>query len=203
MVMRKIIVQEFLNLDGVMQAPGGPEEDTSGGFQYGGWVAPYFSAEPDAAFDRIMQKWMQSTDILIGKNTFQIFEPYWPKHAEDWSGINEVNKYVLSTSLDHSDWQNTIFLKSIDEIINLKASGEEDLRVYGSAAVVQTLFKHDLVDELYLMTFPIILGKGKRLFAEDSMPAAFALTDHQVTSNGVVLSCYQRAGKVKTGLVGE
>lgn len=201
--MRKIIVQEFLTLDGVMQAPGGPEEDTSGGFQYGGWVAPYFSAEPDAAFDRIMQKWMQSTDILIGKNTFQIFEPYWSKHAEDWPGINEVNKYVLSTSLDHSDWQNTIFLKSIDEIINLKASGEGNIRVYGSAAVVQALFKHDLVDELYLMTFPIILGKGKRLFAEDSMPAAFALTDHQVTSNGVVLSCYQRAGKVKTGLVGE
>ena len=201
--MRKIIVQEFLTLDGVMQAPGGPEEDTSGGFQYGGWVAPYFSTEPDPVFDRIMQKWMQSTDILIGKNTFQIFEPYWPKHAEDWPGINEVNKYVLSTSLERSDWQNTIFLKSIDEIINLKASGEGNIRVYGSAAVVQALFKHDLVDELYLMTFPIILGKGKRLFAEDSMPAAFALTDHQVTSNGVVLSCYQRAGKVKTGLVGE
>ena len=201
--MRKIIVQEFLTLDGVMQAPGGPEEDTSGGFQYGGWVAPYFSAEPDPAFDHIMQKWMQSTDILIGKNTFQIFGPYWPKHVEDWSGINEVNKYVLSTSLDHSDWQNTIFLKSIDEIVKLKASGQGNIRVYGSAAVAQALFKHDLVDELYLMIFPIILGKGKRLFAEDSMPAAFALTDHQVTSNGVVLSCYQRAGKVKTGLVGE
>ena len=201
--MRKIIVQEFLTLDGVMQAPGGPEEDTSGGFQYGGWVAPYFSAEPDPAFDRIMQKWMQSMDLLIGKNTFQIFEPYWPKHAEDWPGINEVNKYVLSTSLERSDWQNTIFLKSIDEIINLKASGNGDLRVYGSAAVAQALFKHDLVDELYLMTFPIILSRGKRLFAEDSMPAAFALTDHQVTSNGVVLSCYQRAGEVKTGLVGE
>ncbi len=201
--MRKIIVQEFLTLDGVMQAPGGPEEDTSGGFQYGGWVAPYFSAEPDAAFDRIMQKWMQSTDLLIGKNTFQIFEPYWPKHAEDWPGINEVNKYVLSTSLDHSEWQNTIFLKSIDEIINLKTSGNGDIRVYGSAAVAQAIFKHDLVDELYLMTFPIILGRGKRLFAEDSMPAAFAVTDHQVTSNGVVLSCYQRAGEVKTGLVGE
>ena len=201
--MRKITVQEFLTLDGVMQAPGGPEEDTSGGFQYGGWVAPYFSTEPDPVFDRIMQKWMQSTDLLIGKNTFQIFEPYWPKHVEDWPGINEVNKYVLSTSLDHSDWQNTIFLKSIDEIINLKASGKGDIRVYGSAAVAQALFKHDLVDELYLMTFPIILGRGKRLFAEDSMPAAFALTDHQVTSNGVVLSCYQRAGEVKTGLVGE
>lgn len=201
--MRKIIVQEFLTLDGVMQAPGGPEEDTSGGFQYGGWVAPYFSAEPDPVFDRIMQKWMQSTDILIGKNTFQIFEPYWPKHAEDWLGINEVNKYVLSTSLERSDWQNTVFVRSIDEVINLKASGKEDLRVYGSAAVAQALFKHNLVDELYLMIFPIILGRGKRLFAEDSMPAAFALTDHQVTSNGVVLSCYQRVGEVKTGLVGE
>ncbi|WP_312088318.1 dihydrofolate reductase family protein [Acinetobacter variabilis] len=201
--MRKIIVQEFLTLDGVMQAPGGPEEDTSGGFQYGGWVAPYFSAEPDPAFDHIMQKWMQSTDILIGKNTFHIFGPYWPKHVEDWSGINEVNKYVLSTSLDHSDWQNTIFLKSIDEIVKLKASGQGNIRVYGSAAVAQALFKHDLVDELYLMIFPIILGKGKRLFAEDSMPAAFALTDHQVTSNSMVLSCYQRAGEVKTGLVGE
>ncbi|MGN9712128.1 dihydrofolate reductase family protein [Acinetobacter variabilis] len=201
--MRKIIVQEFLTLDGVMQAPGGPEEDTSGGFQYGGWVAPYFSAEPDPVFDRIMQKWMQSTDILIGKNTFQIFEPYWPKHAEDWLGINEVNKYVLSTSLERSDWQNTVFVRSIDEVINLKASGKEDLRVYGSAAVAQALFKHNLVDELYLMIFPIILGRGKRLFAEDSMPAAFAVTDHQVTSNGVVLSCYQRVGEVKTGLVGE
>lgn len=201
--MRKIIVQEFLTLDGVMQAPGGPEEDTSGGFPYGGWVAPYFSAEPDPVFDRIMQKWMQSTDILIGKNTFQIFEPYWPKHAEDWLGINEVNKYVLSTSLERSDWQNTVFVRSIDEVINLKASGKEDLRVYGSAAVAQALFKHNLVDELYLMIFPIILGRGKRLFAEDSMPAAFAVTDHQVTSNGVVLSCYQRVGEVKTGLVGE
>ncbi|QQN87706.1 dihydrofolate reductase family protein [Acinetobacter variabilis] len=201
--MRKIIVQEFLTLDGVMQAPGGPEEDTSGGFPYGGWVAPYFNAEPDPVFDRIMQKWMQSTDILIGKNTFQIFEPYWPKHAEDWLGINEVNKYVLSTSLERSDWQNTVFVRSIDEVINLKASGKEDLRVYGSAAVAQALFKHNLVDELYLMIFPIILGRGKRLFAEDSMPAAFAVTDHQVTSNGVVLSCYQRVGEVKTGLVGE
>ena len=95
-----------------------------------------------------MQKWMQSTDLLIGKNTFQIFGPYWPKHAEDWSGINEVNKYVLSTSLDHSDWQNTIFLKSIDEVVNLKISGEGNIRVYGSAAVAQALFKHDLVDEL-------------------------------------------------------
>ncbi len=114
-----------------------------------------------------------------------------------------MNKYVLSTSLDHSEWQNTIFLKSIDEIINLKASGNGDIRVYDSAAVAQALFKHDLVDELYLMTFPIILSRGKRLFAEDSMPAAFALTDHQVTSNGVVLSCYQRAGEVKTGLIRE
>ena len=201
--MRKIIVQEFLTLDGVMQAPGGPEEDTSGGFQYGGWVAPYFAAEPDPVFDSIMQKWMQSSDLLIGKNTFQIFEAYWPKHAEDWPGINEVNKYVLSTSLDHSDWQNTIFLNSMDEVINLKASGSGDIRVYGSAAVAQALFKHHLVDELYLMTFPVILGRGKRLFAEDAIPAAFQLTDHQISLQGVVFASYERAGEVKTGLIGE
>ena len=201
--MRKIIVQEFLTLDGVMQAPGGPKEDISGGFQYGGWVAPYFNAEPDPAFDVIMQKWMQPSDILLGKHTFQIFESYWPTHTEDWPGINDVNKYILSTSLEHSDWQNTLFLKSIDEIIKPKASGEGDIRVYGSATVVQALFKYELVDELRLLTFPIILGVGKRLFSHESIPAAFQLIDHLASSNGIVFTHYQRAGEVKTGTIGE
>lgn len=201
--MRKIIVQEFLTLDGVMQGPGGPEEDLSDGFQYGGWVAPYFNAEPDLVFDAIMRKWMQPSDILLGKHTFQIFESYWPTHTEDWPGINDVNKYILSTSLEHSDWQNTLFLKSIDEIINLKASGEGDIRVYGSAAVVQTLFKYELVDELRLLTFPIILGVGKRLFSHESIPAAFQLIDHLASSNGIVFTHCQRAGEVKTGTIGE
>ena len=166
-------------------------------------MAPYFNAEPDPAFDAIMQNWMQPSDILLGKNTFQIFESYWPTHAEDWPGINDVNKYVLSTSLEHSDWQNTIFLKSIDEIINLKASGEGNIRVYGSAAVVQALFKYELVDELRLLTFPIILGVGKRLFSHESIPAAFQLIDHLASSNGIVFTHYQRAGEVKTGTIGE
>ncbi|CAB1218428.1 dihydrofolate reductase family protein [Acinetobacter bouvetii] len=199
--MRKIIVQEFMTLDGVIQAPGGPEEDPSGNFQYGGWVAPYF-ADPDPVFDRIMQQWMRSTDILLGKNTFKIWEPYWPKHAEMWPGINEVSKYVLSHSLDHSNWQNTVFLKNVDEVKKLKASASGDLKVHGSAKMAQTLFQHDLVDELCLMTFPIILGVGKRLFAEGAAPAAFALSDSLVTSSGVVFTYYRRVGVVKTGRAG-
>ncbi|MDN5513147.1 dihydrofolate reductase family protein [Acinetobacter sp.] len=200
--MGKIIVQEFMTLDGVIQAPGAPEEDPSGDFKYGGWVAPYFTKQ-DSVFDTIMQKWMQSTDILLGRNTFQIWESYWPKHAEMWAGINEVTKYVMSNSLDHSDWKNSVFLKNVDDVKKLKASEGEDIKVHGSAHMAQMLFQHDLVDELCLMTFPIILGTGKRLFAEGATATAFELTDHLVTSGGVVFTCYQRAGEVETGTVGE
>jgi len=199
--MRKIIVQEFITLDGVIQAPGGPEEDQSGDFKYGGWIAPYF-ADADDVVDRIMQKWMQSTDILLGKNTFKIWEPFWPKHAEMWTGINDVTKYVMSNSLDHSDWKNSVFLKNVDAVKKLKASEGGDIKVHGSANMAQTLFKYDLVDELCLMTFPIILGTGKRLFAEGSTPRAFELTDSLVTSSGVVFTYYKRVGDVQTGTVG-
>jgi dihydrofolate reductase len=152
----------------------------------------------DPVFDEIMQQWMRSTDILLGKNTFKIWEPYWPKHAEMWPGINEVTKYVLSNSLNHSDWQNTVFLKNVDEVKKFKASEGEDIKVHGSVHMAQTLFQHDLVDELCLMTYPIILGAGKRLFAEGSAPAAFVLTDSLVTSNGVLYAYCKRAGKVIT-----
>lgn len=199
--MRKIIVQEFITLDGVIQAPGGPEEDQSGNFKYGGWVAPYL-ADADEVVNTIMQKWMQSTDILLGKNTFNIWEAYWPKHAEMWAGINDVTKYVMSSSLEHSDWQNSVFLKNVDDVKKLKASEGGDIKVHGSANMTQTLFKHDLVDELCLMTFPIILGTGKCLFAEGSTPTAFELTDSLVTSSGVVFTYYKRVGEVKTGRVG-
>ena len=199
--MRKIIVQEFITLDGVIQAPGGPEEDQSDDFKYGGWITPYF-ADADDVVDRIMQRWMQSTDILLGKNTFKIWEPFWPKHAEMWTGINDVTKYVMSNSLDHSDWKNSVFLKNVDAVKKLKASEGGDIKVHGSANMAQTLFKYDLVDELCLMTFPIILGTGKRLFAEGSMPRAFELTDSLVTSSGVVFTYYKRVGDVKTGTVG-
>lgn len=199
--MRKIIVQEFITLDGVIQAPGGPEEDQSGDFKYGGWIAPYF-ADADDVVDRIMQRWMQSTDILLGKNTFKIWEPFWPKHAEMWMGINDVTKYVMSNSLDHSDWKNSVFLKNVDAVKKLKALEGGDIKVHGSANMAQTLFKHDLVDELCLMTFPIVLGTGKRLFAEGSTPRAFELTESLVTSSSVVFTYYKRVGDVKTGTVG-
>jgi dihydrofolate reductase len=199
--MRKIIVQEFITLDGVMQAPGGPEEDTSNGFIYGGWTAPYFS-EADAEGNELMQKWMKSTDLLLGKKTFQIFAAYWPEHADMWPGIMDVTKYCVSSTMDTSDWSNSVFLKDVEAIKKLKESGDADLQVIGSGNLCQTLFKHDLVDELRLMTFPITLGQGKRLFAEGTIPAAFVLGESLVTKNGVIFASYARAGEVKTGTVG-
>jgi dihydrofolate reductase len=164
-------------------------------------LSPYF-ADADDVVDKIMQRWMQSTDILLGKNTFKIWESFWSKHAEMWTGINDVTKYVMSHSLDHSDWKNSVFLKNVDAVKKLKASEGGDIKVYGSANMAQTLFKHDLVDELCLMTFPIILGTGKRLFAEGSTPRAFELMESLVTSSGVVFTYYKRVGDVQTGTVG-
>jgi len=149
-----------------------------------------------------MQTWMQSTDILLGRKTFDIFAAYWPGHADMWPGINEVKKYVVSTTLDTSDWQNAVFLKGVDDIKQLKSSEGGDIKVHGSGNLAQTLFKHDLVDELVLMLFPITLGQGKRLFEEGTIPAAFAMTDSLVTKNGVIFASYRRAGDVQTGAVG-
>lgn len=199
--MRKIIVQEFITLDGVMQAPGGPEEDTSDGFKYGGWTAPYFQ-QADKEGGELMAMWLKPTDLLLGRKTFDIFAGYWPTHAEMWPGIMEVTKYCVSTSLDGSAWQNSVFLKSIEGIKKLRESGEADLQVIGSGNLVQTLLKHDLVDELRLMIFPITLGQGKRLFAEGTIPAAFSMEEHFIASNGVIYASYKRSGEVTTGTVG-
>lgn len=199
--MRKIIVLSFISLDGVMQAPGGPEEDSSSGFKYGGWVAPYFT-EADEAAGEFMAKQLKSADLLLGRKTFDIFADYWPKHADMWPGINDVTKYVMSNTIDKSDWQNSVFLKSVDDIKKLRNSDGSDIQVHGSGNLVQTLLKHDLVDELWLKTFPIILGMGKRLFGEGTIPAAFTLTDSLVAPNGVIFANYKRAGEVKTGTVG-
>lgn len=200
--MRKIIVQEFITLDGVMQAPGGPDEDTSSGFTYGGWTAPYFN-EADAASNDMMAKWLKPTDLLLGRKTFEIFAAYWPSHVDIWPGIMDVTKYCASTTLGKSDWKNSVFLKDVDAIKKLKESGDTDLQVIGSGNLVQTLLKHDLVDELRLMTYPITLGTGKRLFDEGTIAAAFALTESLITKNGVIFAAYQRAGEVQTGTVGE
>ncbi len=199
--MRKIIVQEFITLDGVMQAPGGPEEDTSENFAFGGWTAPYFHGA-DAEGDALMQKWLSPTDLLLGRKTFDIFAAYWPMHADIWPGIMDVTKYCVSNTKVESDWQNSMFLKNVEDIRKLKESGDADLQVIGSGNLCQTLFKHDLVDEMRLMTFPITLGTGKRLFGEGTIPAAFTMTESLVTKNGVIFASYQRAGEVKTGTVG-
>jgi dihydrofolate reductase len=185
-----------------MQAPGGPDEDKSSGFKYGGWVAPYF-AEADEAAGEIMQKQMKSADLLLGRKTHDIFASYWPEHGDMWPGVNDVTKYVLSRTMKKSDWNNTVFLESAEDIKKLKHSEGSDLQVHGSGDLAQTLLKHDLVDELWLKTFPITLGKGKRLFGEGTIPAAFALTDSLITPNGVIFANYKRAAEVTTGTIGD
>ena len=194
--MRKIIVLEFITLDSVMQAPGGPEEDTSGGFKYGGWTAPYF----DDFSGKVMAKQMAGKyDLLLGRKTFEIFAAYWPDHSDVWPQVNKITKYAVSKTLKKPTWENTVVVKDIKELKKLKDSNGPALQVYGSGNLVQTLLKNDLVDELWLKIFPITLGKGKRLFEEGTIPAAFTLTDSKISPSGVIFADYKRSGKVKTG----
>jgi dihydrofolate reductase len=195
--MRKIIVLSFITLDGVMQAPGGPGEDESGGFEYGGWTAPYF----DEDFGKVLEQQMKPADILLGRKTFEIFASYWPELADNWPGINDVTKYVLSTTMKNSDWQNTVFLGSLADIEKLKASEGSDIKVWGSGELTQLLLKNDLVDELWLKIFPLTLGKGKKLFDHGTIPAALTLIENTITPSGVIIANYKRAGEVKTGNV--
>jgi len=189
----------MISLDGVLQGPGGPGEDKSGGFKYGGWVAPY----DDDVYAQVVQKELQPpTDLLLGRKTFDIWEPYWPKHADFWPGINEITKYVVSTKKKKSPWSNCVFLKNIGDVKKLKKTNGSDLHVWGSGKLVQALLKNDLVDELKLKIHPLTLGKGKKLFDGGSIPAAFTLTEHTITPTGVIIAYYKRAGKVKTGTVG-
>jgi len=188
----------MITLDGVMQAPGGPEEDKSGGFEYGGWVAPYF----DEAYGKVMEKQMKPADLLLGRKTFEIFASYWPKHEHEWPGINDFTKYVLSTTMEKSDWKNSVFLKSLADIEKLKNSEGSDIQVHGSSQLIQLLLKNDLVDELWLKIHPLTLGKGKKTFDNGTIPAAFTLTESVVTPSGVIIANYRRAGKVRTGTVG-
>lgn len=189
----------MITLDGVMQAPGGPEEDTSGGFKYGGWVAPYTEANGSELF----AKNMQPAEYLLGRRTFEIFKSYWPLHADVWPGINDGMKYVFSHSLEESDWANTTFLKSLEDIKKLKNLDGSDLHVWGSSKLIQLLLKNDLVDELRLVTYPLTLGQGKKLFTEGTIPVSFTLTESTVTQSGVIMANYKRAGEVKTGTVGD
>lgn len=195
--MRKITVLSMITLDGVMQAPGGPQEDTSGGFTYGGWTAPY----GDELFGKIIQEELQPADYLLGRKTFEIFQDYWPQHAEFWPGINEGTKYVLSGTMEKSDWANTVFIRSLAAIEKLKHSEGADIQVWGSSQLIHLLLEHDLVDELRLKIYPLILGKGKKLFENGAVPAAYTLTESHVTSKGVIIAAYTRSGEVTTGTV--
>ena len=197
--MRKNIVISMISLDGVMQAPGGPEEDPSNDFKYGGWTAPF----TDDNGSEFFQKNMQPAEYLLGRRTFEIFASYWPQHAEIWPGINDGMKYVLSNTMDKTDWKNTKFLKNVEDIKKLKDSDGSELHVWGSGQLIQLLMKNDLVDEFRLVTYPLTLGQGQKLFAEGTIAAAFKLTESTVTPSGVIMANYQRTGDVKTGTVGE
>jgi dihydrofolate reductase len=197
--MRKIVVLSFISLDGVMQAPGGPEEDTTGGFEYGGWTVPY----SDEFSGKIMGEQMSMPfDLLLGRKTYDIFALYWPKQTGAIADpFNKTTKYVVSHDQQKLDWENSVLIEG-DVAVKLKELKQQDgpmLQVHGSGNLIQTLLKHDLVDELWLKIFPVTLGKGKRLFAEGTMPAAFELIESKTSPRGVIFASYKRAGKVKTG----
>ncbi|WP_057938570.1 dihydrofolate reductase family protein [Algoriphagus resistens] len=203
--MRKILVLSMITLDGVMQSPGAPEEDTEGGFEHGGWVAPF----DDEVSGELMQRLLKPADLLLGRKTFQIWEDYWPEHSEYWPSVNAVTKYVFSNTITNSEWENTVFLNSVSAIRNLKntpvekqASKSTDIQVWGSSELIQLLLKQDLVDELWLIIYPLTLGKGKKLFVDGAIPAAFTLIESSSTPSGLIFAHFKRAGEVKTGTVG-
>ncbi len=198
--MRKLIVLSFISLDGVMQAPGGPEEDTSGGFKFGGWTVPYW----DDFSGEVMNKQMNHPfDLLLGLKTYQIWENYWPKNKEGVIGeaFEKATKYVAAFEKPALSWENSVWLEGdvVEAVKKLKVEDGPELQVHGSGNFIQTLLKNDLVDELWLKTFPVLLGTGKKLFADGVIPAAFTLEESSVSPKGVIFANYKRAGEVKVG----
>ena len=201
--MRKLIVLSFISLDGVMQAPGGREEDTDGSFQYGGWTTPFW----DEFSGKIMLTQMgHDFDLLLGRKTFDIFAGYWPtKEGPIAEPLNKANKYVATRSALKMDWENSRRIEGdlADGVRKLKSEDGPELQVHGSSNMIQTLLKNDLVDELWLKIFPVTLGTGKRLFADGAIPAAFELTTCEASPMGVIVANYRRNGDIKTGTMGE
>jgi dihydrofolate reductase len=196
--MRKIIVLTFVSLDGVMQAPGGPGEDDSGNFKYGGWTVPLF----DDPLGKVMAEQMSRPfDLLLGRKTFEVFAAYWPHHEDEGAGINRATKYVASNTLTKHEWNKTIFLNGdvVKEIKKLKQQDGPELQVHGSSNLIQTLLENELVDEFWLKIFPVVLGPGKRLFGKGTMPSSFELVESKSLPSGVITANFKRAGEVKTG----
>ena len=196
--MRKVIVLEHISLDGVIQAPGGPDEDTSGGFAYGGWITPYADPILGAALRTQMN---MPFDLLLGRKTYDIWAPYWPQHGDVWPGVNTAAKYVASNTMTSGEWQPSVFLNGdiAEKVAKIKQQKGPDLNVWGSGNLIQTLLKHDLVDAFWLMIYPITLGVGKRLFADGTILMAFKVTDSKVTPSGVIVVNYARAGALTDG----
>ncbi len=193
---RKITVYEFMTLDGVMQAPGGPEEDAEHAFAFGGWQAPF---DDELAGQFAEKELAEPADYLLGRKTFQIWADYWPTHGDFWPNINSGTKYVLSSTVKETDWANTKFIETVEDIKKLKESDGPDLQVWGSSELMHLLLENDLVDELRLMIYPVILGQGKKVFADGAAPRTFKLVENAVGKSGVFIGRYQRAGDVKTG----
>ncbi len=196
--MRRLLVLEHISLDGVIQAPGGPEEDTDGGFAHGGWIAAYSDPVLGA---RLRRQMSLPFDLLLGRKTYEIWAPYWPHHGDIWPGVNAATKYVASHTLTSGAWQPVVFLNGdiAAQVAQIKRQPGPDLHVWGSGNLIQTLLRHDLVDAFWLMIYPLTLGRGKRLFAEGTIPAAFKVTESAVTPTGVIVVNYERAGAVVTG----
>jgi dihydrofolate reductase len=196
--MRKVLVLEHISLDGVIQAPGGPEEDTSGGFALGGWIAAY----SDPLLGALLRRQMNLPfDLLLGRKTYEIWAPYWPHHGDIWPGVNAATKYVASRRMTSGAWQPAVFLNGdiAEQVAHLKRQPGPDLHVWGSGDLLQTLIRHDLVDAFWLMIYPLTLGHGKRLFADGTIPLAFKVTESAVTPTGVIVVNYERAGAIATG----
>jgi dihydrofolate reductase len=192
--MRKIIACEFMTIDGVIQN----EENDGDGFKYGGWFFPYADEVTGAV---VQERLAKPVDLLLGRKTFDLWEPWWPKHSNFWPNVMTATKYVASNTRDSSDWQPTVFLSGdlAEKVRELKQTDGPDLHVFGSADMLQALFKADLVDGLDLMIIPVTLGEGKRLFQDGTIPAAFKVTSSKVAPKGIICLTYERDGDVKTG----
>jgi dihydrofolate reductase len=202
--MRPLVVTTFVTLDGVMQAPGGPGEDPSGGFSYEGWLVPHFD---DAIGEQVTTWFTGAQDFLLGRTTYDIFYASWPKMISDdpvSQGLNFKKKYVVSRTLTSVEWETAELLQGDvgDAVRKLKAEDGGELQVHGSAGLIQTLLKEDLIDELRLIVFPVVLGEGKRLFGDGAVPRTWRLTSHAVSGSGALMAAYQRAGDVETGTMG-
>ena len=197
--MRKLKVTTFLTLDGVMQAPGGPEEDVAGGFTHGGWSFGYWDDKVDQEMTDFMGR---PFDLLIGRKTYEIFNAFWPQSTDPGADVlNSARKHVASRTLKSVDWNNSTLIKGdvAKYVADLKNTTGPEIQVHGSGDLIQTLLKHDLIDEFHLLTFPVVVGSGKRLFATGAMPAGLKVADVKTSGTGVVIATYERAGEIKSG----